>query len=56
MTKLDIMVDRLLSDGFILSARLPNGDLFKMRYMDYGIREAKQLFRADYKAQANKGV
>jgi len=42
-------IERCLSDGFILHN---NG--FKMRFMDYSIREAKAIFKANYIANQNK--
>lgn len=51
-------VEKTITSGFLISDRDVNGDLFKMRFMDYSKREAIRRFKFEFKAHNNqlKGV
>lgn len=47
-------VEKLLSGGYRLSCMV-NGYLFSVRYFDYTLNEAKRMFKAEVKAEKNRG-
>lgn len=40
-----MMIEKLLSGGYLISQRDKQGNLFKMRFMDYTKKEAIQKFK-----------
>jgi hypothetical protein len=50
----DIDITRHMVDGFTLSYLSDNNEYFKHRYIGYGVREAKRLFKIFVKEEAKK--